>query len=206
MSEDVFPIYQALWRRAEAEGVFVGYVGVVGNGEAGYFHSREDPVRKRKPMIAITRPYYKSPGNEPTRESNAPSASAQPDLRAELFTLAHEYGHFRSWAGRTERVEWDAYTAVAVRRDELTKQLHAESPDADGPTFNARLREAMQTKLSADDRDRIVREETLAWDIGREVLAELGLGDFHEYDERARNGLHNHRYRLGMDDLWPGDR
>jgi hypothetical protein len=37
------------------------------------------------------------------------------------------------------------------------------------------------------------------------VLAELGLTDFTLYDERARRGLHYHRYRLGIDELWPDD-
>jgi len=50
-----------------------------------------------------------------------------------------------------------------------------------------------------------VREETLAWAIGREVLAELGLVNIVAYDQRTARGLHLHRYRLGLEEAWPGD-
>jgi len=100
---DLFAIYEALWRRAETEGAWVHYDGLTGHGMAGYFAAREDD--ELNPMIAITRPYYIEI-DEPTRESNAPIPYAQPDIDQELITLAHEYGHFRSWAGVS--VRWTA--------------------------------------------------------------------------------------------------
>ena len=33
----------------------------------------------------------------------------------------------------------------------------------------------------------------IAWEIGRKVLADLGLDDFVWYDERMRRGLHFHK-------------
>lgn len=196
---DFFPIYEALWRRAQAEGARVQYVGPRRGEPAGYFHPKHR-------TIAVTRPYYRSPSKEPTRESNAPPHLPQPDLLAELITLAHEYGHFRSWAGRTDRAEYEVYDAIAKRRDVITAEEVARMPKGlTKQEWNDRLRRALYDGLDDDARARILREETLAWEAGREVLAELGHTDFTLYDERTRTGLHNHRYRLGMEDLWPGD-
>ncbi len=199
---DVFPIYEQLWRRAQAEGARVKYIGWRPGNHAGYF----DAVDYTRPVIALTRPYYKSPSTEPTRESNAPEEVPQPDLLEELLTLAHEYGHFRSWAGRTERAEHELYYAVTTRRGAATDEATAQMPEGlDVTEQNNRLRAALQAALNDDDRGRIMREEALAWEVGREVLVELGFDDLTRYDERTRTGLHFHRYRLGMEDLWPDD-
>lgn len=202
---DVFPIYAQLWRLAESEGIYVHYDGIMAGGQAGYFHARDDGDRPRKPEIAIHRPYYRDHDN-PTPDSNAPEGKPQPDLVEELFTLAHEYGHSRSWAGRTPRDQYALYYAAALHRDEFAaaewKRLDASLPLAE---LCEKHRQALRAALSDDERRRIVDEEELAWKIGREVLVKLGFADLVRYDETATRHVHNHRYRLGIDDLWPGD-
>lgn len=200
--DDVYPIYEGLWRRAETEGAIVRYSGRPGSGAAGMFYSTHFP----KPTILVMRPYYKPPSDEPSRESDAPPPLAQPDIHEEMITLAHEYGHFRSWAEFTDRAEYEIYDAVIKLRDAVANEEVARIPEGLSKQARSdRLRTALYGALNDNARTRIVHEETLAWQVGRRVLADLGLQDFAVYDERARTGLHNHRYRLGMDDLWPGD-
>jgi hypothetical protein len=192
---DVFPFYERLWRRAQRDGVFVHYRGIMLNGEAGYFASRH--TEGRKPEIAIARPYYAN-DDTPARERIAGAPMPAPDLVEELITLAHEYGHWQSYSGRTLRYDWERYFATAKKRDAVSARV-------DG----AAQRDALRVELNDDDRERIVREETMAWVIAREVLSELALDDdefWAAFERHAKQGLHNHRYRLGLDELWPGDK
>jgi len=199
--DDVYPVYERLWRRAQAEGAIVRYEGLAPNGEAGWFH----PTYYPKPTIIVMRPYYKE-DDQPARDSNAPPPLAQPNIHEELITLAHEYGHFRSWAGRTERSKYNLYDVAAERRDAITAEVISKMPEGLSKQEHwERRRTAVRAALGADDLTRIIGEETLAWEVGREVLAELGLTDFALYDERMRRGLHYHRYRLGIDELRPDD-
>ena len=202
LTADVFSTYEALWRRAEHEGALVRYEGISPYGEAGWFH----PTYYPKPTIVLVRPYYKEPDDEPRRESDAPAPHPQPDIHAEVITLAHEYGHFVSWSGRTERTEYELYAAIAKRRDTIIDEEFKKMPAGlSRQECNERLRTALHDRLDDDARDRILREETLAWQIGREVLTELTLANFELYDRRTKTGLHNHRYRLGIEDLCPDD-
>lgn len=198
-----YEVYEALWRRAEKEGVWVHYDGWDGHGMAGYFAPRDD--EDLSPMIAITRPYYIEI-DEPSPHSNAPPPFAQPDIEEELITLAHEYGHFCSFRGRTPRPEWDAYNAITRRRSLLEQNLREEAADGlSDRDANDWYRAALGERLGEATCAAIMREEALAWQVGREVLAELGVVDFTVYDERRRRGLHLHRYRLGLEDAWPDD-
>jgi hypothetical protein len=205
---DIFAIYEALWRRAKNEGAFVHYGGLQRWGEAGYFNDRQDSRRRvqRSPEILIYRPYYRSDAM-PSR--HCIEGQPDPDLRAELATLAHEYGHFASYSGRTPRPDWDVYKQTAIDRNEVEEELAAPLRDKGlTPTeFHDRVRTGLALRLGNDGIDRIVGEETLAWVIGREVLVEYGADDEYLdfYDNRTRIGLHNHRYRLNRDDLWPED-
>ena len=187
--------YKQIWSGAEAEGAFVNYYGISARGEAGYFHAREG--EGRKPIIAIVRPYYVT-DEKPSRRRNNGIDVTDDEMRAEMMTLAHECGHFRSWlrardAGGAARVEWLAYQDVARRRDAIADRIPRNAED-----FYARLREANQRDLSDEDRRRIVNEETAAWRIGREALEQVGYDRLDEYDLRAEAGPQIYRYHLGM--------
>lgn len=204
--QDYFPVYEALWRRAEAEGASVRF-GVLAYGAAGYFQPPNKDNGPFKPLISIHRPYYQE-GQQPSRSRNlgAPAVMPAPDILAELVTLAHEYGHLMSWKGRTRPEEWGLYHAVAIKRDVAWNAAARALPkELECLEWNNRMRDAMWTALSEDDRSRIVAEEEFAWAIAREVLEELGFGDWRMFNERCAREVHNHRYRLGLDDLWPGD-
>jgi hypothetical protein len=205
--EDVFEIYKKVWCRAQADKtVWVHYGYWLEEGLAGYFDPRENRDRPMKPEIAIWRPYPKEPMEEPTRESNAPPDKPQPDLVAELHTLAHEYGHSQSWAGRTPPDEYKLYYAIAKRRDEVVAEEKTKLPKGLSLLeINERLRRAVYARLDDDAHRRVIDEEALAWNIGREVLAEFEYPGLATYDAIIENRLHNHRYLLGMEDAWPGD-
>lgn len=202
----VFPIYEQLWRRAESAGVWVHYGGWPDESLAGYFNPRDDEPFKQRPELAIRRPYCGSSSTTPRRDSTAPPPLPQPDILEELITLAHEYGHFCSFNGRTERTEYQLYDATVKRRDATWADEVNKLPEGLSKLErNERVRRQMFARLDDDARTRLIREETLAWTIGRDVLVELGFADFARYDATSEKHLHNHRWRLGMEDAWPGD-
>jgi len=212
---DVFPIYEALWAWVKSEGVIIRY-GNCTNGEGGYFiandpeqpiaMSEENAWRPNRPWLVIDRPWPKTPTSQPSRENNAPVGKPQPDLRSELLTLAHECGHMCSWKGRTPRDQWLIYAGVEMHRYEVKTEIDAElagvKPSITDLVERARwLSARMFERLTDDQRARIVHEETLAWQIGRELLARFGLTDFDGYEQHAELHVHNHRAQLGMEEM-----
>jgi hypothetical protein len=177
-----FAAYEALWRRIQSDGVWVHYNGLATH-EGGHF-AHDGCGRKKKPEIQITRSFYRMPQDEPTELLN----HGQPgNVKDELLILAHEYGHYLSWKGETPSEKWNEYHAAAFHRDGVVKQVGWD---------------AVRAALSEDEKQLISDEEDLAWRLGRRFIPD----DLHaEYDEKARRGVHNHRYRLGLDELWPED-
>ncbi len=49
----------------------------------------------------------------------------------------------------------------------------------------------------------IMKEETLAWEVGRELLADLGYEGLDKFDAQSAQGLHHHRVRLGLEPFAP---
>ena len=178
----LFLIYERLWRRIQAEGVRVHYNGLALD-EGGHF-LHDGCGKLKKPDIQITRPFYRTPSDEPSEFLNT---NARADIKKELLILAHEYGHCLSWKGETPPEKWGSYHAAAFRRDGAVK---------DGGW------DAVPDTLHDAEKQLIVDEETLAWKLGRQFIPEELYA---EYDEEARRGVHNHRYRLGLDELWPED-
>jgi hypothetical protein len=120
---------------------------------AGYFHPHNDEEPERSPEIAIRRPYFIEPDDEPRRESNAPSHCPQPNIDTELFTLAHEYGHACSSAGRTEATEYKLYEAAAKHRDSVTEEESKRLPSGLSMLErNEQLRRAVHDRLDEDAR------------------------------------------------------
>lgn len=187
---EAFEIYAVLWKRAQAEGALVLYKGASPAGEAGWFDA---PHRTGElPSITIVRSHYIQV-DEPHEGRND---GGPVDIPSELITLAHEYGHFRSWLCETPRPQWETYLKAAKARDK------AYGLDMAGefkviPTWTSRLPDA-QKQL-------ILEEEGKAWSIGRRVLTELDFEAWAAYEKGERLGLHNHRYRLGLDGAWPED-
>lgn len=164
--DKVFAIYQALWKRAEDDGVWVHYDGMPTPASGGY-HPR-DHAPAAGPMITISRPYYEKQ-DEPTRTRNAgaPSTMPPPDILEETITLAHEYGHHRSHLAGNRTKE---YVEAVV-------QIERYYAGDDVPPLTS-------------EQQRLVREEEeRAWSIGRSVLAELGFDLFAAFDSRESNGL-----------------
>jgi hypothetical protein len=218
MISDVFDIYEQLWLRARGDGAVVEYYEGFPddppgrnvdklrhdlNGATGWFDA---DIEGGCPNIKI---YRLACGDDiwtPSRFRGPDGAHLPPpDLHDELITLAHEYGHLRSFLVEPERQEWNQYNAAAQRRDAIKDRVAKQSRGIDGSQLDSRKRAALLAELSDDDYNRILREETLAWKIGRETLAELLMTDFVRYDVRREHGLHAHRYRLGREDGWASD-
>jgi hypothetical protein len=179
----LFTSYDALWRRAQADGVWVRYDGAELD-EAGSF-AHDGCGGYEKPEIRISRPFHGEPEDEPSELLG----TGQPaDIKSELLTLAHEYGHFLSWNGETPLDRWSRYHAAVLRKDSL---------EDDGVG-----RQVVVAALSNDEKLLICEEETIAWKLGRPFVPEALLP---EYDDKTRLGIHHHRYRLGLDELWPED-
>lgn len=200
---DDFDFLEAVWNRAKSEGSIVRF-GVCTGGEAGWFFPRDWPGPRPRPQIQLHRPYYED-GDRPTRGRNNGTVLTPEELRNELITLAHEYGHFASWNGRTPAAEWARYFETAKKRSVLTDEFSAHNTGLTDIEFTRLLGEALQTGLAADEIEMIMREEALAWEIGRDVLASLQYDHLDEYDTKAKVGLHNHRVRLGIEQFAPGE-
>jgi hypothetical protein len=94
-----------------------------------------------------------------------------------LVTLAHEYGHFRSWkdAGDGATSEYRAYKqAIAIR---------PMTPDA----------------FSAKQKRMILEEEERAWAYGRSALEELEFDDWPDFLRHRDESLQQYRTRLGIE-------
>lgn len=198
---DVFQVYEALWHQAEAEGARVRYDGLTHLD--GWFHPDPYGRGEERPTIAIRRRNHER-ARVPSRFLNAgaPSDAAQPDLRAELVTLAHEYGHFASWKERTARATWQLYYQAARRRDAAWGAVDVDTVAGEGDSeYNERLRSAAREVLTKEQVDLILSEEERAWAFGREALVALGFVDLQSYEEARSRGIRNHRYRLGLDRL-----
>ena len=212
---DLFDIYLALWARARSAGACVHYFdqpladppSLHGDqtGASGWFLANAD-IADAQPVIQIYRLEYDDALTPSRSRRHGGGSLPTPDLEYELITLAHEYGHLMSYRGRTQRADWDLYTASARRRGDIAERVIAEMPTGLAPSAaNELLRLSLYEGLGERDRSRIVAEESLAWRIGREALSELGHVDFQQFDRREADGLHAHRYWLGLDDVWPGD-
>jgi hypothetical protein len=203
---DDFDVYLAACEKAKGAGAIVRF-GVCVGGEAGYFFPWNWPAeaggKKPRPEIKIHRPHAEK-GDAPTRGRNNGTAFTDVELRTELETFAHEYGHFVSWKGRTSAEDWLCYFEAAKKRSAVSTEFQAAvSADTSAVEFCHQLGETMQVKLTADERDMIMREETRAWEFGRELLVELGYEHLDEYDAHANRGLHHHRVRLGIERFAP---
>jgi hypothetical protein len=213
--DELFETYVKLWRRAESGGASVQYYTWVHfapprlkadpTGASGWFRSNVETEHEgSQPTIEI---YRLECGDEiwtPCRTRGPEGVNLPaPDIGAELITLAHEYGHFRSFRGA--RAEWELYNAAAERRGQIMSRVDKATHDLGARERDGRMRQAVLAGLDDDARDRVIREESSAWRTGREVLVEFGWVDFALYDDRERRGLHAHRYRLGIDPPWPGD-
>lgn len=200
---DDFEIYVELWRRAEREGVTVRYEDdPCASGRHGYFDSHRHDDTPSPPEIVVVRPWFTPPVTEPQRESGAPQKVSK--ILDELITLAHEFGHFRSYT--TARERWLQFDDAVQHRQRVetvasltaitTSQLPAEQ--------NEIIRHALRAALNDHERALIIDEEALAWDIARETLASLGFDKWEPFEARVRSGLHFHRWRLGIEDAMGG--
>jgi len=204
---DVFPIYEKLWHMGQDDGAYVHYEewqpkGEMSEGRNGHFDAKTDETPSAKPEIVIGRDSYLAK-DRPDRGCNGASLPTPPNLFEELITLAHEFGHYRSF--REDRIRWERYASANFLITWISYRfvgvdLFLEVPISKDGTS---LRQAVYQGLDEQNRNRILDEEMRAWRIGRKILAQLGLIDFARYNEREQSGLQTHRRRLGMDRQWP---
>ena len=199
-ADDMFSIYRALWERAEKQGALIRYNGLMADGEGSFYPA---PGRNgiATPTIEIGRPYYdRIDAPSQSRNASGQEKLPAPDLLCETATLAHEVGHFLSWKERTSPDEYKEYFNAAKVRDMAWDGVPS-TDDVDA--YNDGIRAAAQSVLTSQQIERILAEEQLAWDIGREVLVDLGFDEWTYYARRESDGLYFHRYRLGVEALRP---
>lgn len=203
MEDSLFPIYKMAWQRAKDEGAIVLFDGLTEDFTAYFSPPRGSPPSP--PTIHIIRPYYEE-SEEPTRTRIAGAPLPPPDIMTELIALAHSYGQFRLWKDRMPRPEWEAYDAVVAKWDAANAATRERcGDDVTRDEFNDQLRTAVWNALTDGDRARVMEHEERSWDAARELLDELEFDERDTFEERRRFGLHYHRYRLGIEGLWPGD-
>jgi len=162
-----FAMYCALWHHAAAEGIYVGYQGIDTN-VLGFFDPRET-VRNGLgwPQICITRPYYYPSIDQPSDQKHPDDAAKPIDVLDELFTLAHEYGHYISFKAGNRTTEYvEAVTHIGNCVD-----------SGNTPTISAHAIALVR------------EEETRAWQFGRDTLQTLGCDVLAPFDERAKRSL-----------------
>jgi hypothetical protein len=101
-------------------------------------------------------------------DQNVPDVVTQP--MEDACILAHEYGHFLS------------------ERDGSRTPAYEAALDA----FHAAQDEGGRA-LSTNEQALVLDEETRAWDLGRQVLAELGVDEWRAFDERRERALASYR-------------
>ena len=166
--DQTWTVYVRLWGRCEGSArrteasTFVHYIEPeeVRAGEAGYFHPHDD--ERGEPEIAIAR---FGCGNHdrsaPTKERQNGTRLTHNDLLAELYNLAHQFGHYRSW-----------------RQGERTKE-YEEAVVA----FSKGL------PLSEEQQKLILAEEERAWEFARLELGSLGFSEWARFDAAKMCGL-----------------
>jgi hypothetical protein len=166
--------FDALWARAEAEGVTVQYdLDRIFVPRRHGAHDRN--WRELGPRIWL----FRDAGQLPKPSSDG--RYFRPDyanVAEELATLGHEYGHQESFRRHGHTREWQEYERAAMRH---------MNGDA----------------LSLDDKRLILEEEERAWSIARDVLRELGIHDWPYLDERCERGLAVYRERLSGQEAEP---
>lgn len=195
-------IYERLWKIAQ-DGAEVHYQewgsGGVRRGASGHFTSNIEQDPPLRPEIAIGRDSY--------RTRNAPDFDGlePPAVLAELITLAHEYGHLRSFLDR--RSVWNLYDNARFLADWIRRQFAGICGEllsySSGDERDQLIRRVLYQGLNDETRERILGEEEYAWGTGRKVLATLDLEDFSQYDARTETSLDSYRFSLGMNDQWP---
>ena len=153
-------VLAALWTRAREAGIHVTYHAHLSASDArlgGYFYVHEGRVLTSMKIALFHPERAPIPQTEPCVEGDR--------VLADICTLAHEFGHYLSWAEK--RADWPEYHAATLLRDQTS--------DAGGDPAAA---------LTLPQKELILEEEARAWRLGRTVLVELGFDDFGDYDGR----------------------
>lgn len=124
----------------------------VADPEAGYFVSA--PGGHPPPRIVIYRARVDQPGDE----------------LDELLTLAHEFGHYRSFAAGQRTKEYE--TVLDDRATWLTRSI--------------------------EERQLILEEEARAWTYARSELDVLGFVNWAAFEQREAESLRHYRLRLDL--------
>jgi hypothetical protein len=166
--EETWTVYVRLWGRCEGcsrgleASTLVHYIGPeeVRVGEAGFFHPQG--ADRAQSEIAIARcgcgHHHRS---APARERQGGALLNHDELLAELFVLAHEFGHSRSWR---EGQRTPAYEEAVLAFDE-------------------------GLPLSDEQQKLILEEEERAWRYARQELDSLGFSEWARFDAIRRSGL-----------------
>jgi hypothetical protein len=162
--------------------------------------------RFREESIEISYSKDRGRGNNGTFTPPRSVEIFQPDPLDEIYeiiTLSHEYGHFRSYD--MEPAEWQQYLLIKGGCENAIgfAVVMAEAQKNDVQEAICRANAEYSQKYPGSFQ-RVIDEEIRAWDIGRQLLTNLGGFEWDAFERRRKNGLYVHRCRLGME-TWVGD-
>src|SRR5262249_55422192 len=126
------------------------------DGASGWFDANAN-IEDGQPIIRIYRLDCEDDPYSPSR-TRGPEGThlPPPDLHGELITLAHEYGHLRSFLAETERREWNRYNEVAQHRADIMRRVGQQSRGLDGKEVGNRMRAALLVELTDNDCECII--------------------------------------------------
>lgn len=193
--------YRALWKQVKDEGIDVGFEPCEMDRVGGF---KPPGVDNTVPEIRISgHGWFDNVNGLPTRERPGKRLTDD-ELRGEVMTLAHEYGHFLSMkmskeAGGENLERWNQYRKVIDRWDKIRERVESEDVESEDVEYYDRMRDVLRQELTDDERKLILAEETTASKYGRPALEHHGFEGLALYDEHASKNLHCYRVRLGMD-------
>lgn len=177
--EQVWAVYVALWTDLEAEGVEVRYFAW--NEDNGGFRAERtyDDGTSTPRQLIVCRFFPPVPATTPSQWRGDgwtpfdPDIPEHPDLVRELVLMAHEAGHHRS-----DR-------AIAQSEVEGRRAMHTAA------------RELASELRSQEQRAMLLEEETLAWEIGRQLLEERGFTGWDVFEREREVSLATYATNAG---------
>ena len=160
-----FGLYEHVWSRIKARDVAVQYDACVGVMNS---HFQDDGKAPSIVIVCTNGGFERVHANKPSRRLASGGVASDERLQRELIAMAHEYGHVVSKQGRTPLDEWKKYRAAEDKR-------------------------RRGEPISAGETRRILDEETLAWEISRELLTEIGFEDWPAFDQQREGSLATYR-------------
>lgn len=162
---EVKTTYAQLWSAATAAGAYVSYRGLADNGEAGWFEVLRSASRPIPKIVVVRARYLPTP--QPAWSLNDGNELTTDVLEDELITLAHEFGHYKSWCN-----------SRPAELEPAQEKFHSGH------------------RLTLEEAKLVYDEEVTAWKLAREQLALQGYIAFETLNQHEAASLGTYHNKL----------